>query len=71
MTRVPPKNEAILDPERVRDISVEVYKMRLIDGGGSAERMMKDDDDNGEKLRGRAKSYDALTRAYLKVLRNL
>lgn len=56
------------DPEYVRDLSVLVYRQRLSDGGGSPERMIEEDEDHGEKLRGRAASYDPLTRAYLKVL---
>lgn len=58
------------DPEYIRDISVSVYCQRLVDAGGAgaADRMVADDEDNGEKLRGRAASYDALTRTYLKVL---
>lgn len=66
------KAEFVKQAERVRDISVDVYKIRLehSSGGGSGavERMLKDDDDGGVKLRGRAESYDVLTRAYLEVL---
>lgn len=61
-----------MTPTEVRNISVEVYKRRLEDssggGTGAVERMLAKDDDGGAKLRGRAASYDALTRAYLAVL---
>lgn len=58
------------DPEYIRNISVGVYCQRLVDGNGvgAADRMVEKDADGGEKLRGRAGAYDALTRAYLKVL---
>ena len=56
-------------PEYVRDISEKVYRIRLAaDHHDNVERMIAKDGDNGEKLRSRASSYDALTRAYLKVL---
>jgi hypothetical protein len=56
-------------PEQIRDLSVEVYKMRLEDSSlGGVSRMLEKDDDDGAKMRGRAASYDKLTRAYLKVL---
>ncbi len=56
-------------PEQIRDLSVEVYKMRLEDSSpGGVARMLEKDDDDGAKMRGRAASYDKLTRAYLKVL---
>jgi hypothetical protein len=55
--------------DQIRDISVQVYKIRLEDGSkGAVERMLAKDADDGRKLRRRAESYDALTRAYLKVL---
>lgn len=56
--------------ERVHNLSVEVYKIRLEQGSGSGavERMLEDDNDGGAKLRARAILYDPLTRAYLKVL---
>lgn len=66
------KADAAKQAEYVRDISVEVYKLRLEDGYGSGpgavKRMLKKDDDGGVKLRERAGSYDPLTRAYLAVL---
>jgi hypothetical protein len=68
-------------PEQVRDISEAVYRLRLDQdtphvsdaNPGNVARMLakdkeKDSNDNGKKLRGRAGSYDALTRAYLEVL---
>jgi len=70
------------DPEFVRDVSVEVYKLRLEDanGPGAAERMLAADKrgeiDTGGKiiktkldLRGRASAYDPLTRAYFVALK--
>jgi hypothetical protein len=54
------------DPKMVRDISEAVYRMRL--GDDDTQRMLAKDNDGGEKLRGRAKSYDSLTRCYLEVL---
>ena len=56
------------DPEYVRDISVAVYKDRL--GEIDTASMLEADADNGAKLRGRAGSYDPLTRAYLRVLKD-
>jgi hypothetical protein len=57
------------DPEHVRDISEKVYRIRLNDDCPSnVDRMLAKDDDGGKKLRNRARSYDALTRAYLKAL---
>lgn len=69
------KAETIKQAAAVRDISVEVYKRRLVDcsGEGAVERMLAKDNDGGKMLRDRAASYDVLTRAYLAVLseRNL
>lgn len=58
------------EPARIRDISLEVYKLNLSrdSGEGAAERMIAKDGDGGLKMRGRAAAYDKLTRAYLKVL---
>lgn len=53
-------------PDRVRDVSEAVYRMRL--GPDDTARMIAKDGDKGEQLRGRAGSYDTLTRAYMKVL---
>lgn len=67
--RKPPPKEPSHSPEFVRDISEQVYRIRLeLDCLGNVDRMIAKDEDNGQKLRGRAKSHDALTRAYLKVL---
>jgi hypothetical protein len=55
--------------DQIRDISVEVYKLRLEDDcKGNTKRMLAKDGDGGKKLRGRAACYDALTRHYVKVL---
>ncbi len=58
------------DPTHVRDISERVYRIRLCEESGkdADKRMTKKDGDKGEQLRGRAAAYDALTRAYLKVM---
>lgn len=56
-------------PEYIRDISENVYRIRLEqDSPGNVERMIAKDEDNGEMLRNRAAAYDPMTRAYLKVL---
>lgn len=71
MTEEAKKREPEFDPERVRDISVEVYKMRLVadSGKGAVERMIAKDGDNGEKLRNvRANAYDPLTRCYMRAM---
>lgn len=60
------KREPEFDPTRVRDLSVEVYKMSL--GEDDTRRMLEKDDDGGVKLRERAGSYDALTRRYMRAL---
>lgn len=57
--------EAFTD-EKIRDISLAVYKIRL--GNADVGRMLEKDADGGKKLRTRAGSYDILTRAYLEVL---
>lgn len=57
------------DPEWIRDVSEAVYRLRLEqDAPGNIDRMIEKDEDQGERLRGRAAAYDPLTRAYLKVL---
>lgn len=57
------------DPAYIRDLSEQVYRMRLEqDSPGNVDRMIAKDEDNGETLRNRAGFYDPLTRAYLKVL---
>lgn len=65
------KREREFDPAEVRAMSVEVYKMRLVldSGDGAVERMIEKDQDNGEKLAGRAAAYDPLTRCYMRLLR--
>ena len=69
---MPNHERTIIDPEWVRDVSTRVYKMRLEDssggGPGAVARMIEKDKDEGQKLRGRAGSYDALTKAYVKAL---
>lgn len=60
----------VFEPVRIRDISVSVYRKRLVQdsGHGADERMLAKDADGGLKMRGRAAAYDGLTRAYLDVL---
>ena len=55
-----------LTKDEIRDISLQVYKIRL--GPDDVARMLEKDNDGGRKLRERAGSYDVLTRAYLAVL---
>jgi hypothetical protein len=65
------KREPEFDPVRVRDVSVEVYKARLVQdsGAGAVERMIAKDGDNGERLRDvRAVAYDKLTRCYMRAM---
>lgn len=69
------KQELAAEAERIRDISVQVYKLRLVQesGEGAVERMLARDNEKrpgcGEELlRARAASYDPLTRAYEKIL---
>jgi len=50
----------------IRDISERVYRARL--GDDDVRRMIEKDRDEGQKLRGRAGSYDSLTRAYIAAL---
>lgn len=65
-----------MSPDEIRDISEKVYRIRLDqdtphksdDNPGNVARMLTKDNDGGVKLRERAKSYDALTRVYVKVL---
>lgn len=55
--------------DEITDISEKVYRIRLEDDcKGNVERMLAKDGDGGAKLRGRAKAYNALTRAYLVAL---
>lgn len=54
------------DREKIRDISAEVYKLRL--GKRGAASMLAKDGDGGVLLRSRAASYDATTVAYLTVI---
>lgn len=62
---------AEFDAAHVEAISEAVYRSRLCDesGDGADERMIEKDGDGGAKLRGRARAYDALTRAYLRVIK--
>lgn len=53
--------------DAIRNLSEMVYRLRL-ESGDLGERMVKDDEDAGEKLRSRAGQYDSLTRDYLKAL---
>lgn len=53
-------------PEKVREISVAVYRERL--GDADTASMIEKDGDNGQKLRERAAAYDSLTRDYLRAM---
>lgn len=69
MSRAAPPRPPSFDPEYIRDLSVRAYRLRLEqECPGNVARMLEKDADDGTKLRGRAAAYDALTRAYLKVL---
>lgn len=52
--------------ERIRDLSERVYRDRL--GESDVTSMLAKDGDGGIKLRERAVSYDALSRAYLRAI---
>jgi hypothetical protein len=66
------KVEPRFDAEQIRDISEAVYRLRLEQpsggGTGSVGRMIANDKDDGQKLRGRAAAYDQVTRLYLELL---
>ena len=56
-------------PDYIRDISEQVYRIRLEqDCAGNVARMIEKDEDEGQTLRNRAAAFDPLTRAYLKAL---
>lgn len=63
---MPREPKPTFDPTYVRDISETVYRHQL--GAEDVQRMVEKDEDQGQKLRNRAGSYDQLTRAYLKAL---
>lgn len=56
----------------VDEIAVEVYKRRLNDksggGKGAVARMLAEDNDDGKKLRGRARAYIPTIRVVLAVI---
>lgn len=52
--------------DRIRDLSERVYRDRL--GENDVASMIAKDGDGGIKLRERAVSYDALSRAYLRAI---
>lgn len=54
------------DNERIRDISLAVYKLKI--GAPGVARMLAADADGGMKLRNRAASYDNTTVCYLEAL---
>jgi hypothetical protein len=62
------KRVAEFAPERVRDVSEAVYRDRL--SPEALKLMIEKDADQGEKLRGRAASYDSLTRSYMRALQS-
>lgn len=60
-----PKADPV-DKERIKDIAEAVYRDRL--GERDVARMIAEDKDNGEKLRGRAQSYAPLVIPFCKAL---
>lgn len=66
---MPREPKPTFDPTYIRDISEAAYRHRLEqDCPGNVQRMIEKDEDQGQKLRNRAASYDPLTRVYLKTL---
>jgi hypothetical protein len=66
---MPREQQPTFDPEYIRDLSEQIYRILLEkDCPGNVERMIAKDEDDGKKLRNRAGYYDRLTRAYLDVL---
>lgn len=63
---MPREPKPTFDPTYIRDISEAVYRHQL--GAEDVQRMIEKDEDQGQKLRNRAGSYDQLTRVYLKTL---
>lgn len=70
-----PKAEPEFDPALVRRISLAVYKDRLDAGSGperdgttATQRMLAKDPDNGKRMEELSKSFDTLTRAYLRAI---
>lgn len=59
----------VFEAARLRDISVAVYRKRLIQdsGPGADERMLAKDADGGLKMRNRAAIYDGIVRAVLEA----
>jgi hypothetical protein len=66
------KDRAAELAEKIRDISLQVYRMSLDHpsggGKGSADRQVAEDKDGGIKQRNRAGAYDKLTKFYIEVL---
>lgn len=63
-----PNREPEFDPERVRDVSEAVYREQL--GPKDVASMIEKDGDGGERLRARAGAYDALTKTYMRAIKN-
>jgi hypothetical protein len=57
---------APLDSKRIRDIAEAVYRDRL--GERDVTRMIADDKDDGQKLRGRAACYEPLVLSFCRAL---
>jgi len=55
------------DAEMVRNISEAVYRDDL--GPADTASMIEKDGDSGKKLRERAGSYDKMTRAYMRAIK--
>lgn len=58
------------DDEAITNISEVVYRLRL-ESGDLGERMVREDKDDGAKLRARAGGYNSITRDVLKSLKLL
>lgn len=56
-------------PDQVSALALQVYCARLEDGNaGAVRRVLAEDKDNGQKIRGRAMAYAPIVRALLTIL---
>lgn len=56
-------------PAQVSSLALQVYCVRLEDGNaGAVRRVLAEDKDNGQKMRGRAMAYAPIVRALLTIL---
>lgn len=54
-------------PEQITNMSEALYRLRL--GPAEVAAMLLEDQDDGQKIRMRAKSYDSMTRDYLEIIK--